>query len=299
MSGVTPMRFGLLLANAAGPTRTLDASALVALAEAAERFGFDSVWASDRLATPMRGEGGPSVWREEVLEPVALLGGIAAQTERIEVGTLDCVLPLRNPVFLAKAISTLDCIAKGRLLFGVSEEATPGEFAALDVEEYYEPRAEVTDEWLAICRELWLESDDPSSFEGRFIRFTHIGAYPKPVRKPHPPIYVRDEGPSALARLAASGSGLILDAASAASAADAAEAVAAAREACEAAARDFAEIDICAPLPVAPEQPAAAILEAASALGDAGVTHCLLAPGPATAPREVEALLYALSAARG
>ena len=117
------MRFGLLLPNAAGPVRALDASALVALAEAAERFGFDSVWASDRLATPMRGEGGPSAWREEVLEPIALLGGIAAQTERIEVGTLDCVLPLRNPVFLAKAISTLDCIAKGRLLFGVSGEA--------------------------------------------------------------------------------------------------------------------------------------------------------------------------------
>ena len=294
MSGVTPMRFGLLLPNAAGPARALDASALVALAEAAERFGFDSVWASDRLATPMRGEGGPSAWREEVLEPISLLGGIAAQTERIEVGTLDCVLPLRNPVFLAKAISTLDCIAKGRLLFGVSEEATPGEFAALGVEEYYEPRAEVTDEWLAICRELWLESDDPSSFEGRFIRFGYIGAYPKPVRKPHPPIYVRDEGPSALARLAATGSGLILDAAS-----DVAEAVGAAREACESAAHDFAEIDICAPLPVAPQQPAAAILEAASALGDAGVTHCLLAPGPALPPREVEALLYAVAAARG
>ena len=58
-----------------------------------------------------------------MLEPISLLGGIAAQTERIEIGTLDCVLPLRNPVFLAKAISTLDCIAKGRLLFGVSEEA--------------------------------------------------------------------------------------------------------------------------------------------------------------------------------
>ncbi len=296
MSGVTPMRFGLLLPNAAGPTRAVDASALVALAEAAERFGFDSVWASDRLATPMRGEGGPSAWREEVLEPIALLGGIAAQTERIEIGTLDCVLPLRNPVFLAKAISTLDCIAKGRLLFGVSEEATPGEFAALDAEEYYEPRAEVTDEWLAICRELWLDSDEPSSFEGRFIRFTHIGAYPKPVRKPHPPIYVRDEGPSALGRLAASGSGLILDAASAS---DTAAAVGAAREACEAAGRDFAEIDVCAPLPVAPEQSAAAILEASAALGDAGVTHCLLAPGAAQPPREVEELLYALSAARG
>ena len=116
------------------------------------------------------------------------------------------------------------------------------------------------------------------------------------MRKPHPPIYVRDEGPSALARLAASGSGLIL---AAASAADTAEAVGAAREACEAAARDFAAIDVCAPLPVAPEQSAAAILEAASALGDAGVTHCLLAPGPALPPREVEGLLYALAAARG
>ena len=290
------MRFGLLLPNAAGPTRAIDASALVSLGEAAERFGLDSVWASDRLATPLRGEGGANVWREEVLEPISLLTGIAAQTERIEVGTLDCVLPLRNPVFLAKAISTLDCIAKGRLLFGVSEDATPGEFAALGVGDYYEPRAEVTDEWLAICRELWLESDDPSSFEGRFIRFGYIGAYPKPVRKPHPPIYVRDEDPSALARLAASGSGLILDAASAA---DTAAAVGRAREACEAAGRDFAQIDVCAPLPVAPEQTAAAILEAAAALGDAGVTHCLLAPGPALAPREVEGLLYALAVARG
>lgn len=287
------MRFGLLLPNAAGPARALDASALVSLAEAAERYGLDSVWASDRLATPLRGEGGANAWREEVLEPISLLTGIAANTERIEVGTLDCVLPLRNPLFLAKAVSTLDCIAKGRLLFGVSQEATPGEFAALGVEEYYEPRAEVTDEWIAICRELWRESDDPSTFEGAYIRFGYIGAYPKPIRKPHPPIYVRDEGPSALARLAASGDGLILDAAS-----DPAEAVARAREACAAAARDFAAIDVCAPLPLAPEQPAAAILEAASALGEAGVTHCLLAPGPALPLREVEGLLYGLAAAR-
>ena len=288
------MRFGLLLPNAAGPARALDASALVSLGEAAERYGLDSVWASDRLATPMRGEDGANAWREEVLEPISLLTGIAANTERIEVGTLDCVLPLRNPLFLAKAVSTLDCIAKGRLLFGVSQEATPGEFAALGVEEYYEPRAEVTDEWIAICRELWRESDDPSTFEGAYIRFGYIGAYPKPIRKPHPPIYVRDEGPSALARLASGGDGLILDAAS-----DPAEAVARARAACEAAAHDFAAIDVCATLPVAPEQPPAAILEAASALGDAGVTHCLLAPGPALPPREVEGLLYSLAAARG
>ena len=289
------MRFGLLLPNAAGPARALDASALVSLAEAAERFGLDSVWASDRLATPLRGEGGANVWREEVLEPISLLTGIAARTERIEVGTLNCVLALRNPVFLAKAVSTLDCIAQGRLLFGVSQDAPRGEFAALGVEDYYEPRAAVTDEWIAICREMWLESDEPSTFEGAYIRFGYIGAYPKPIRKPHPPIYVRAEGPSALTRLATAGDGLIL---AAASAADTAEAVAAARKACEAAARDFAEIDVCAPLPVAAEQPAAAILEAASALGDAGVTHCLLAPAPAQPPREVEGLLYALASAR-
>ena len=288
------MRFGLLLPNAAGPARALDAPALVSLAEAAERYGLDSVWASDRLATPLRGEGGANAWREEVLEPISLLTGIAARTGRIEVGTLDCVLPLRNPLFLAKAVSTLDCIAQGRVLFGVAQDAAPGEFAALGVEDYYEPRAEVADEWLAICREMWRESDDPSAFEGRFIRFGYIGAYPKPVRKPHPPIYVRDEGPSALARLAAGCDGLILDADS-----DPAEAVARAREACEAAARDFAAIDVCAPLPVAPEQEPAAILEAASALGEAGVTHCLLAPGPAPSPREVEGLLYSLAAARG
>ena len=287
------MRFGLLLPNAAGPARALDASALVSLGEAAERYGLDSVWASDRLATPLRGEGGANAWREEVLEPISLLTGIAANTDRIEVGTLDCVLPLRNPLFLAKAISTLDCIAKGRLLFGVSQEAAPGEFAALGVEDYYEPRAEVADEWIAICREMWRESDDPSTFEGRFIRFGYIGAYPKPIRKPHPPIYVCDEGPGALARLAGGGDGLILDAGS-----DPAEAVARAREACEAAARDLAEIDVCAPLPVTPEQDPAAILEAAAALGEAGVTHCLLAPGPAPSLREVEGLLYALAAAR-
>ncbi|MYE47031.1 MAG: LLM class flavin-dependent oxidoreductase [Chloroflexi bacterium] len=288
------MRFGLLLPNAAGPARALDASALVSLGEAAERYGLDSVWASDRLATPLRGEGGANAWREEVLEPISLLTGIAANTDRIEVGTLDCVLPLRNPLFLAKAISTLDCIAKGRLLFGVSQEAASGEFAALGVEDYYEPRAEVADEWLAICREMWRESDDPSTFEGRFIRFGYIGAYPKPIRKPHPPIYVRDEGPGALARLAAAGDGLILDAAS-----DTAEAAARGPAAREAAGREVAGIEVWAHLPVAPEQDPAAILDAASALGEAGVTQCLLAPGPAPSLWEVEGLLYALAAARG
>ena len=268
------MRFGLLLPNAAGPAHSVDATAFVALAEAAER-GLDSVWVTDRLATPLRTEAGTSAWREEVLEPIALLTGVAARTERIAVGTLDCALPLRNPVFLAKAVSTLDCIAAGRLLFGVAEGATREEFVALGVEDHFEQRADVADEWLDVCRELWREGDDPSSFEGRFMRFGDVGAYPKPVQKPHPPIYVRDEGPRALARLAAQGAGLIL---AAAAPSDLAESVTRAREACEAAKRDFAAIDVCAPLALDPAQEVSTALEAIRAHEHAGVTHCLFDP---------------------
>lgn len=266
------MQVGLRLPNAAGHARAVDASGLVALAESAERLGFDSVWASDRLATPLRTAAGASPWREEVIEPIALLTAVAARTDRIAIGTLDCVLPLRNPLFLAKAIATLDCIANGRLLFGVAEGDSPEEFAALGVEQHFEQRADVADEWLAVCRELWRDDDVPSSFEGRFVRFGHVGAYPKPVRKPHPPLYILDEGPRARSRLAEHGDGLVLDAASDA---PIVEAVAQARERCEAAKRDFAPIDVCATLAVDRDGGAQAAVEAVATLEAAGVTHCL------------------------
>jgi alkanesulfonate monooxygenase SsuD/methylene tetrahydromethanopterin reductase-like flavin-dependent oxidoreductase (luciferase family) len=266
------MRYGLLLPNAAGPSHPINAIELVALAEAAERAELDSIWVRDRLAIPLHTDTVPTGWREEVLEPIALLTAIATRTKRIAVGTFDCILPLRNPVFLAKAVSTLDCIAAGRLLFGIAEGASLKEFTALGVQDHFTQRSEVTNEWLAICHELWREGDDPSTFEGHFFSFGYIGAYPKPIQKPHPPIYVRDDGPSALIRLATHGSGLIL---SVSTPSEITAAVSQAREACATVKRALTEIDVCAPLPLDRTQGAAIALDAIAAQREAGVTHHL------------------------
>ena len=239
------MKLGVQLPNAGGLARDGDAAALVALAEAAERLGFDSLWVSDQLATPVRAAGGEVSaygWREEQFEPIAMLAGVAARTRRITLGTLDCRVPLRNPLVLAKEISTLDCIAKGRLIFGIAEGGLREEFRALGVEEHFEERAAVTDEWIAVCRAAWLATDEPTTFEGRYFRFGHIGAYPKPVQQPHPPIYIRDGDERAAGRVAEYGSGLITAAATSAELAEAAGRV---RAACEERGRDPAEIDVC------------------------------------------------------
>jgi probable F420-dependent oxidoreductase len=109
------------------------------------------------------------------------------------------VVPYRNPVVTAKQLATIDVLSGGRLVVGVGVGWWPEEFEALAAPPFTE-RGAVTDEYLRLMKTLWTQ-DDPR-FEGKYYRVHDITLFPKPVQKPHPPIWVGGHTEPALRRTA-------------------------------------------------------------------------------------------------
>jgi alkanesulfonate monooxygenase SsuD/methylene tetrahydromethanopterin reductase-like flavin-dependent oxidoreductase (luciferase family) len=100
-------------------------------------------------------------------------------------------------VFTAKALATIDVLSEGRVTAGCGAGWMDEEFKALGVPPFAE-RGKVTDEYLRIFKTLWTE-DDPR-FEGSYVHFKDITFLPKPVQKPHPPLWIGGESPAARPR---------------------------------------------------------------------------------------------------
>lgn len=156
---------------------TGDPAPLVDLAVAAEHAGFDSVWAGDSLLAKPRAE------------PLTFLAGVAAATERVELGTAVLIASQRNPEQLAQAAATLDALSGGRFILGVG--AGPGadnvrvdhELVGAD----FDRRSSRVFEVVERCRALWTGTDAPQM-------------YPLPGRPGGPPIWMGGEGPRTLER---------------------------------------------------------------------------------------------------
>ena len=131
------------------------------------------------------------------MEQITLLSYIAGQTSKIRLVTSVLIVPHRNPLVAAKSLATLDVLSGGRLVVGVGVGWMREEFQALGLPPF-EERGAVTDEYIRAFKELWTE-DDPH-FEGKYISFDDISFLPKPVQKPHPPIWVGGESRPALRR---------------------------------------------------------------------------------------------------
>lgn len=179
---------------------------LIALAQSGEEFGFDFVSVSDHIVVPRKidstypynptgefasGPGG------EYAEQLTVLAFLAAQTSRIRLLTSVMVVPHRNPVHTAKILSTIDVLSNGRLTVGCGAGWMREEFEALGAPPF-DRRGSVTREYILAFKELWT-SDDPR-FDGEFCAFRDIAFAPKPVQKPHPPIWTGGESPAALRR---------------------------------------------------------------------------------------------------
>ncbi len=158
--------------------------ALVELARLAESLGYDSVWASDHVAVPVYDI--PRIG-ERWMDPLVLLAFLAARTERIRLGTDVLVLPYRHPLFVAKAAAALDRLSGGRLILGVGTGYIEPEFRAVGVP--FESRGARMDEHLRALRQIWAGTG-PVSFQGRFVQFSDMFVEPRPVQRPHPPIWV-------------------------------------------------------------------------------------------------------------
>nr|MCS5668648.1 TIGR03619 family F420-dependent LLM class oxidoreductase [Dehalococcoidia bacterium] len=178
------------------------------IAKKGEEFGFDSLLTGDHILVP-RNISSPYPYTEsgefpgstsgESMEQITLLSYIAGQTSKIRLVTSVLIVPHRNPLVAAKSLATLDVLSGGRLVVGVGVGWMREEFQALGLPPF-EERGAVTDEYIRAFKELWTE-DDPH-FEGKYISFDDISFLPKPVQKPHPPIWVGGESRPALRRTA-------------------------------------------------------------------------------------------------
>ena len=138
-----------------------------------------------------------------VLEPFAALGWIAAHTERIRLGTGICLVPQRSPVYTAKQVADLDFLSGGRVEFGVGIGWLREEFEALGVP--FEDRAARTRECIEVMKTLWC--DEVSEHRGERFTLPPCLQNPKPVQKPHPPIFFGGESDAAFRRVARLGQG--------------------------------------------------------------------------------------------
>ena len=178
------------------------------IARKGEEFGFDTLLTGDHILVPKNissvypyTEGGefPGSGSGESMEQITLLSYIAGQTSKIRLVTSVLIVPHRNPLIAAKSLATLDLLSEGRLVVGVGVGWMREEFQALGLPPF-EERGAVTDEYIRAFKALWTE-DDPH-FEGKYISFDDISFLPKPVQKPHPPIWVGGESRPALRRTA-------------------------------------------------------------------------------------------------
>jgi probable F420-dependent oxidoreductase len=181
-----------------------DPGRAVEVARHAEAAGFESVWTGEHVALPDPPPPGFSISpATPFLDTAVALTLVATHTTTIKLGTGIIVLPLRNPVILAKELASVDVISGGRLIAGFAGGYVAGEFAATGVP--LAERGERMDEYLGALRALW--SMDAPAYEGRFVSFRGIDAQPRPVQRPAPPVVVGGEAPAALRRAVTTGDG--------------------------------------------------------------------------------------------
>jgi probable F420-dependent oxidoreductase len=138
-----------------------------------------------------------------VLDPFTALTFVAARTRRIRLGTGVCLVPQRQPIYTAKMVADLDYLSGGRVDFGVGIGWLAEEFAALGMD--FATRARRCVEYIGAMRALWSDAEAP--FHGPTLEWPTLHFNPKPVQKPHPPIYFGGESDAALTRVAQLGNG--------------------------------------------------------------------------------------------
>ncbi len=138
-------------------------------------------------------------------EGVAACAVLAGATERIHLLTYVLVLPYRHPLMLAKQISTIEFLAGGRFTLGTAPGHLEREFEALGVP--FKERGKLTDEYLQVLKQCWT-ADEPA-FSGNYTEFEGIVMDPKPVQKPHPPIFIGGNTKIAMRRAVEHGDGWI------------------------------------------------------------------------------------------
>ena len=188
-----------------GPLATREA--LLTFCREAEARNIASLWVSDHVIFPRTASGqypgGRFPFQPDVayLEPVAVLTAAAIATERARLGASVFILGHRHPVVMAKMLTTIDALSKGRLICGVGVGWWKEELEMLGAP--FHARGRQADEMLRVFKALWTE-DNPN-FQGEFYKIQNLGFAPKP--KPLPPIWVGGDSPGAFKRVVTLGDG--------------------------------------------------------------------------------------------
>ncbi|TML65612.1 MAG: TIGR03619 family F420-dependent LLM class oxidoreductase [Actinobacteria bacterium] len=180
------MHLGVIL-----PNYGVDATpaAIRRVAELAEELGYDSVWTTEHIIV------GPEAVDPygRVYDPLVTLGWIAGWTERIGLGTSIVLVPLHNPMHLAKQAATLQELSGGRLTLGVGMGWHTDEFDFMGVE--FEGRGRRGDEAIRLMRALWKGERD---FDGEHWSFHDATSEPLP--SPPPELWIGGSSPAAIRR---------------------------------------------------------------------------------------------------
>ena len=157
---------------------------IISLAQYAETLGYDSLSVNDHI-----------VFHTSWLDAIATLSAVAAATTRILIGTSILNIVVRNPVVSAKALAAIDILSSGRLFAGVGPGSHRGDYDAcgIDFSERW-PRFSEALQVIVMLLSKDNSSSGPIDYKGKYYTLNDILLTPKPVQKPHPPIYVGSWG---------------------------------------------------------------------------------------------------------
>ena len=197
------MRIGITLPSMGRSATPIN---LIKAAREAEELGYDTVWVADRLLYPVNPrtpyevtpDGSLPEFYKYVLDPLETLTFVAAHTKQIGLGTSVLDMPFYNPVILARRLTTLDVLSGGRLRVGFGLGWSEDEFEAAGAS--LKERGARADEFIQVLKAIWM--NDPVEFHGKYYKVPKSIIRPKPIQKPHPPIYLAAFVPAALKRAA-------------------------------------------------------------------------------------------------
>ncbi len=190
-----------------------DPPTIMGLAHQAESLGFESIWLADHIAFPVTfkseypyGATGsfPTKLDDPLMEPIATMGVLAGSTKRVKIGTAVLVMPMRNPLLLARMLVTLDQFSGGRIILGAGVGWLEEEFEVLGNKDF-KRRGKATDEWIEIFKAI--SAGGEVGYSGETYSFAPVFSAPGSVQRPHPPVLIGGVADAALRRVAKHGNG--------------------------------------------------------------------------------------------
>src|SRR2546426_2641323 len=191
------MKLGICLPHYGRP---IEVGRILEVARRAEERGLDSVWVTDHVIVPRQAN---VIYREHMLDPLAVLPWLAGVTQRIALGTSVVILPYRSPIPVAKLLASADVLSGGRLIVGAAIGWLEGEFETLG--RPFRERASRSDEALELMRTLWTQ--EHPKIQTKRHRVQDVVFSPMPLQKPRPPLYIGGSSDGAFRRGARLGGG--------------------------------------------------------------------------------------------